>query len=186
MRIVPKGVSFQSRNVNLLIKMGRYIEEITFVTMKDFRIKKNHDPSKEQQNRHSSRCGCKTNMTIKLQKAFDIFPKEWQVIELISNHNHDLLPRDQVCFHAFYRNISKEDGKRILLLKEIDISVQQIICVMELEKNVKHGDLPFLQKDIHNFFNKIHQYKLDGDANDLLQFCKCANMKTFASILHLL
>ncbi|KAI5442422.1 hypothetical protein KIW84_011481 [Lathyrus oleraceus] len=48
------------------------------------------------------------------------------------------------------------------------------MCVIELEKNVKHGDLPFLRKYIRNFFNKIHQDKLDGDANDLLQFCKCA------------
>jgi len=113
-------------------------------------------------------------MTIKLKKSFEIFPNEWQVIELISNHNHDLLPPDQVRFLASYRNISVEDEKRISLLKEANLSVKQIMRVMELEKNVKYGDLPFLQKDIHNFFNKIHQGKLDGDADDLLQFCKCA------------
>ncbi|KAK2434359.1 protein FAR1-RELATED SEQUENCE [Trifolium repens] len=111
-------------------------------------------------------------MTIKLKKSFEIFPEEWQVTEFISNHNHDLLPPDQVRFLSSYRNISKEDEKQILLLKEADLSVKQIMCVMELEKNIKHGDLPFLRKDIHNFFNKIHHDNMNGDANDLLQLCK--------------
>jgi len=43
---------------------------------------------------------------------------------------------------------------------------------MELEKNVKHGDLRFPRTDIHNFFNKIHQDNMNGDANDLLQESK--------------
>ncbi|KEH25041.1 hypothetical protein MTR_6g014355 [Medicago truncatula] len=113
--------------------------------------------------------GCKASMTIKLKKSFEIFPEEWQDIEFISSHNHNLLPSDQVHFLASYRKISKEDGKRILLLKEADLSVKQIMRVMELEKNVKHGDLRFLRKDIHNFFNKIHQDNMNGDVNDLLQ-----------------
>jgi hypothetical protein len=145
-----------------------------FCYREGFPDKKNHDPSKEQRNRQSSRCGCKASMTIKLKKSFEIFPEEWQVTEFISNHNHDLLPPDQVRFLSSYRNISKEDEKRILLLKEVDLSVKQIMRVMELEKNVKHGDLPFLRKDIHNFFNKIHHDNMNGDANDLLQLCKFA------------
>ncbi|WJX12219.1 hypothetical protein P8452_02741 [Trifolium repens] len=134
---------------------------------------------KEQRNRQSSRCGCKASMTIKLKKSFEIFPEEWQVTEFISNHNHDLLPPDQVRFLSSYRNISKEDEKRILLLKEVDLSVKQIMRVMELEKNVKHGDLPFLRKDIHNFFNKIHHDNMNGDANDLLQLYAVAFDTTY-------
>jgi hypothetical protein len=84
-----------------------------------------------------------------------------------------------VRFLSSYRNISKEDEKRILLLKEADLSVKQIMRVMELEKNIKHGDLPFLRKDIHNFFNKIHHDNMNGDANDLLQLCKFAKDENF-------
>jgi hypothetical protein len=115
MRIMPKGVVSQSGKVDFLKKNGMiYIGGIFSVTEKDFQEKKNHDPSKEQQNRQSARCGCKAAMTIKLKKSFEIFPKELQVIELISNHNHDLLPPDQVRFLASYRNISEEDEKKIL------------------------------------------------------------------------
>ncbi|GAB4829367.1 hypothetical protein Ancab_019038 [Ancistrocladus abbreviatus] len=46
--------------------------------------------------------------------------------------------------------------------------------VMELEKNVKHGDLPFLCKDIYNFFNKICRDNMDNDAMNLLEYCKNA------------
>lgn len=161
------------------IRKGRFVNKNGIMHRRDlfchrggFPDKKIQDPSKEQRNRPSSRCGCKASMTIKLKKSFEIFPEEWQVIEFISNHNHDLLPSDQVHFLASYRKISKEEEKRILLLKEADLSVKQIMRVMELEKNVKHGDLRFLEKDIHNFFNKIHQDNMNGDANDLLQLCK--------------
>jgi hypothetical protein len=69
-----------------------------FCYREGFPDKKNHDPSKEQRNRQSSRCGCKASMTFKLMKSFEIFPQEWQVTEFISNHNNNLLPPDQVRF----------------------------------------------------------------------------------------
>ncbi|KAK9723791.1 hypothetical protein RND81_05G025500 [Saponaria officinalis] len=46
--------------------------------------------------------------------------------------------------------------------------------VMELQKNVKHGELPFFQKDVHNFFSRIQRENLDNDAVDLLEYCKSA------------
>ena len=49
------------------------------------------------------------------------------------------------------RVITKEDKDRILLLKNGGLSVRQIICVMELEKGVKHGDLPFFKREIITF-----------------------------------
>ncbi|KAK9733262.1 hypothetical protein RND81_04G055400 [Saponaria officinalis] len=46
--------------------------------------------------------------------------------------------------------------------------------VMELQNNVKHGHLPFLRKDLHNFFGRIQRENLDSDAMDLLEYCKSA------------
>ncbi|KAK7410398.1 hypothetical protein VNO78_01150 [Psophocarpus tetragonolobus] len=52
----------------------------------------------------------------------------------------------QVWFLPANRFISPEDETHILLLKESDLAVRQIIRVLELEKNVEHGELPFLEK----------------------------------------
>ena len=45
---------------------------------------------------------------------------------------------------------------------------------MELKKNVKHGDPPFFQQDIRNFYVKMRKMHVVNDAMDLLQFCKVA------------
>ncbi|AES65084.1 hypothetical protein MTR_2g035140 [Medicago truncatula] len=41
------------------------------------------------------------------------------------------------------------------LLKEGGLSVRQLMHVIELEKNVKHVYLRFIEKDIHNLFRKL-------------------------------
>ncbi|PWA70304.1 protein FAR1-RELATED SEQUENCE 11 [Artemisia annua] len=45
---------------------------------------------------------------------------------------------------------------------------------MELEKDVRHGELPFLVKDVHNFFTKLHKARSPNDARELLEYCKSA------------
>ncbi|XP_074293392.1 protein FAR1-RELATED SEQUENCE 11-like [Silene latifolia] len=111
-------------------------------------------------------------MRITLKKSCDIFIEEWHVTEYKSSHNHELLAPFQVRFLPSYRTISKEDEQQLLLYKEAGLSVKQIICVMKLEKNVPHGDLPFFKKDLHNFFGRIQRENLDNDAMDLLEYCK--------------
>lgn len=58
------------------------------------------------------------------------------------------------------------------MLKECGLSVRQIMRVMELEKNIAHGHLPFLTKDVHNYFAKIRKMHYQNDAKDLLEYCK--------------
>ncbi|KAH7843950.1 hypothetical protein Vadar_022780 [Vaccinium darrowii] len=132
------------------------------------------DPSKEQRNRFSVRCGCKARMRITLGKSFDIFPQEWQVTEFVKEHNHELLTPLEVRFLPANRIIVKEDEDRILLLKEGGLSVKQIMRVMELEKGINHGYLPFFEKDVRNLFTRIGKEHGANDAEDLLQHCKIA------------
>ncbi|KAL4584029.1 hypothetical protein LXL04_008619 [Taraxacum kok-saghyz] len=77
-------------------------------------------------------------------------------------------------FLPSYRNIKLEDEKRILLLKEGGLSVTQIMRVMELERGLRHGELPFLNNDIHNLFAKNHKLHSQNDARELLEYCKSA------------
>ena len=62
----------------------------------------------------------------------------------------------------------------ILLYKEAELSIREIIHVMELKKNVKHGHLPFFQQDIRNLYVKMRKTHTVNDAMGLLQFCKIA------------
>ena len=112
------------------------------------------DPSKEQQNKQSLKCGCKAHLTIVLGKLIDIFPKEWHVTIFVVDHNHELLSPSSVWFLQANWVVTKDDKNCILLYKEAGLSVREIIHVMELKKNVKDGHLPFFQWDIHNFYVK--------------------------------
>ncbi|KAG5516678.1 hypothetical protein RHGRI_037427 [Rhododendron griersonianum] len=132
------------------------------------------DLSKEQRNTQSVKCGCKVRMRITLRKSFDIFPQEWQITEFIKDHNHELLSPSEVRFLPANRKITKDDEKRILLFKEAGLPVKAIMRVLELEKNISHGSLPFLDKDVRNLFTKIGKKNGVEDVKDLLQHCKVA------------
>ena len=56
------------------------------------------DPSKEQQNRKSLKCGCKARLTLVLRKPIDIFLKEWHVTIFVVDHDHKLLSPSSVRF----------------------------------------------------------------------------------------
>ncbi|XP_074288924.1 protein FAR1-RELATED SEQUENCE 11-like [Silene latifolia] len=163
---------FSVRKGRFINKKGKMMRRDFFCHRQGFANEKFVEPTKEQRNRSSARCGCMAVMRITLKKSNDIFLEEWHVTQFISQHNHELLSPLQVRFLSAYRTISKEDEKELLLYKEAGLSVKQIMRVMELQKNVKHGDLPFLRKDVHNFFSRIRQDNADNDAMDLLEYCK--------------
>jgi hypothetical protein len=82
---------------------------------------------------------------------------EWRVTSFVAEHNHGLLTESEVRFLPAYRTILEDDCERIFLLKEGGLSVRQIMRVMELEKDVKHGYLPFTEKDVRNLFLKANK-----------------------------
>ena len=126
------------------------------------------DPSKEQRNRKSLKCGCKAYLSIILRKSFDIFPREWHVTKFVVDHNHDLFSPSEVLILPTNRVIIIDDDKHIFLLKEARMRV------MEFERHLKHGQFPFFQRDIHNLYVKMRRKNAKNDAMDLLQFCKVA------------
>ena len=72
------------------------------------------------------------------------------------------------------RVITEDDKNCILLYKEVGLSIREIMRVMELKKNVKHGYLPLFQRDIRNLYVKMRKMHVVNDAMDLLQFYKVA------------
>nr|KAJ0201571.1 hypothetical protein LSAT_V11C600301820 [Lactuca sativa] len=89
-------------------------------------FKKDYTKKKKTRNRGYTRCECKAHMRITLIRINEIFPEEWQVTKFVAAHNHVLLNAQEVRFLPSYRNITLEDEKHILLLKEGGFTVKML------------------------------------------------------------
>ncbi|XP_062095144.1 protein FAR1-RELATED SEQUENCE 11 isoform X2 [Humulus lupulus] len=126
--------------------------------------------SKPQRNRKSSRCGCQAYMRI--SKATELGGPEWRVTGFANHHNHELLEPNQVRFLPAYRTISESDKSRILMFAKTGISVQQMMRLMELEKCVEPGYLPFTEKDVRNLLQSFRKLDPEEESIDLLRMCR--------------
>lgn len=132
------------------------------------------DLSKSQRQKESFRCGCKAHMRIILKRCCDIFPEEWHVTKFVKEHNHELLSFEEMRLLPANRTITEDEEKQILLYREAGLSIRQIIRVMELEKNVAHGQLSFIDRDIRNLFVKVKRMLGDDDVKNLLIYMQSA------------
>ncbi|KAL9674617.1 hypothetical protein QQ045_030889 [Rhodiola kirilowii] len=126
--------------------------------------------SKPQRNRKSSRCGCPAYLRI--SKSTDLGVPEWRVTGFTNHHNHEMLEPNQVRFLPAYRTISNTDKSRILMFAKTGISVQQMMRLMELEKCVEPGYLPFTEKDVRNLIQSFRKIDADDESIDLLRMCR--------------
>jgi len=85
-----------------------------------------------------------------------------------------LLTQPEVRFLLVYQTILEDDRERIFLLKKCGLSVRQIMHVIKLDKNVKHGYLSFIERDIHNLFVKANKMveRSDVMSFEVLRGCK--------------
>uniref|UniRef100_A0A453C1R4 Uncharacterized protein n=1 Tax=Aegilops tauschii subsp. strangulata TaxID=200361 RepID=A0A453C1R4_AEGTS len=128
------------------------------------------DGAKQQRNRKSSRCGCQAYLRIGRDAGAGGL--EWRVTGFSNHHNHELLRQDEVRFLPAYRIISNSDRDRILVFAKSGISVQQMMRIMELEKCVQPGSLPFTEKDVRNLIHSFRRFELEEESVDLLQMCR--------------
>nr|GMD89957.1 protein FAR1-RELATED SEQUENCE 11 isoform X1 [Ipomoea batatas] len=126
--------------------------------------------NKPQRNRKSSRCGCQAYMRI--SKNSDLGLPEWRVTGFVNHHNHELLEPNQVRFLPAYRTISDADKSRILMFAKTGISVQQMMRLLELEKCVEPGYLPFTEKDVRNLLQSFRKVDPEDESIDLLRMCR--------------
>lgn len=136
---------------------------------------KNSSDSKPQRNRKSSRCGCQAYMRI--SKTTELGALEWRVTGFANHHNHELLEPNQVRFLPAYRTISESDKSRILMFAKTGISVQQMMRLMELEKCVEPGCLPFTEKDVRNLLQSFRKLDPEEESIDLLRMCRSIKEK---------
>ncbi|KAL8140465.1 hypothetical protein V2J09_006486 [Rumex salicifolius] len=131
---------------------------------------KQADEGKLQRNRKSSRCGCQAYMRIVNRADFNV--PEWRVTGFSNNHNHELLKSDEAYLLPAHCSISSDDKSRICMFAKAGMSVRQMLRLMELEKGVKLGCLPFTEIDVRNLLQSFRRVDRDSDAIDLISTCK--------------
>ncbi|XP_019436130.1 PREDICTED: protein FAR1-RELATED SEQUENCE 11-like [Lupinus angustifolius] len=89
-----------------------------------------------------------------------------------NSHNHALLDNKEVRFLPAYRDIPINDQSRILLLSKVGCSISITMWVLELEKRIEAGHLPFLEKDIRNFLQSHSNVGKDNNTSEVLKLCK--------------
>lgn len=130
--------------------------------------------------RKSVRCGCDAKLYLTKELVDGL--AQWYVSQFSNVHNHELLEDDQVRLLPAYRKIQESDQERILLLSKAGFPVNQIVKVLELEKGVQPGQLPFIEKDVRNFvqtckktvqeIDAVLSEKRNSDTLELLEACK--------------
>lgn len=130
--------------------------------------------------RKSVRCGCDAKLYLTKENVDG--NTQWYVSQFSNVHNHELLEDDQVRLLPAYRKIQESDQERILLLSKAGFPVNRIVQVLELEKGVQPGQLPFIEKDVRNFVRTCKKTvqendaflteKRENDTVELLEACK--------------
>ncbi|TYG99548.1 hypothetical protein ES288_A10G203200v1 [Gossypium darwinii] len=128
------------------------------------------EDGKMQRNRKSSRCGCRAYMRIVKRADFNV--PEWRVTAFSNIHNHELLKANEVCLLPAYCTITPDDKARICMFAKAGMSVRQMLRLMELEKGVKLGCLPFTEIDVRNLLQSFRNVNRDNDPIDLIAMCK--------------
>lgn len=113
--------------------------------------------------RKSVRCGCDAKMFLS-KESVEGAGEQWHVVQFSNVHNHELLEDDQLRLLPAYRKIHEDDQHRILLLSKAGFPIHQIVKVLELEKGVQGGQLPFLERDIRNFIHNRKRIVPDNES----------------------
>lgn len=175
------GFSIRKERSRLSPQLGIYKRD--FVCYRSgFAPAKKKPSGEHHRDRKSVRCGCDAKMYLSKEIVEGV--SQWFVVQFSNVHNHELLEDDQVRLLPAYRKIHEADQERILLLSKAGFPIHRIVKVLELEKGIQGGQLPFLERDVRNFVQnrkKVVQEndallseKRETDTMELLEACKAA------------
>ncbi|CAO2842411.1 unnamed protein product [Amaranthus hypochondriacus] len=173
------GFSIRKERSRISPQLGIYKRD--FVCYRSgFASSRRKASSEHQRDRKSVRCGCDAKMFLSKEVVDGV--SQWFVVQFSNVHNHELLEDDQVRLLPAYRKIQEPDQERILLLSKAGFPVHRIVKVLELEKGINGGQLPFLERDVRNFVQNrkrmaqesdaLLSEKRDSEILELLEACK--------------
>lgn len=175
------GFSVRKERSRLSPQLGIYKRD--FVCYRSgFAPMRKKSAGEHHRDRKSVRCGCDAKMYLSKEVMDGV--SQWCVVQFSNVHNHELLEDEQVRLLPAYRKIQETDQERILLLSKAGFPIHRIVKVLELEKEIRGEQLPFLERDVRNFVQnhkKVVQEndallteKRESDTLDLLEACKSA------------
>ncbi|XP_050388042.1 protein FAR1-RELATED SEQUENCE 5-like [Argentina anserina] len=144
----------------------------SFVCAKEgFRMDKseNRDPECEgrvKRPRAETRVGCKAMLVVKIQDSVG-----WIVSSFVREHNHELVPPDQVHCLRSHRHVSGAAKSLIDTLQGAGIGPSGIMSALIKE----YGDISkvgFTERDCRNYMRSSRQRTLGGDTRVLLDYLK--------------
>ncbi|XP_027089604.1 putative protein FAR1-RELATED SEQUENCE 10 [Coffea arabica] len=173
------GFSIRKERSRLSQQLGVYKRD--FVCYRaGFAPARKKPTGEHQRDRKSARCGCDAKMYLSKEVVDGV--SQWFVVQFSNVHNHELLEDDQVRLLPAYRKIHEADQERILLLSKAGFPIHRIVKVLELEKGIQGGQLPFLERDVRNFVQNrkklvqetdaLLNEKRENDTMDLLEACR--------------
>ncbi|KAL7212395.1 hypothetical protein ACSBR2_015141 [Camellia fascicularis] len=173
------GFSIRKERSRLSPQLGVYKRD--FVCYRSgFAPARKKPTGENHRDRKSVRCGCDAKMYLSKEVVDGV--SQWFVVQFSNVHNHELLEDDQVRLLPAYRKIQEADQERILLLSKAGFPIHRIVKVLELEKGIQGGQLPFMERDVRNFVQnrkKVVQEnevllteKRETDTLELLEVCR--------------
>ncbi|XP_028803319.1 putative protein FAR1-RELATED SEQUENCE 10 [Neltuma alba] len=173
------GFSIRKERSRLSPQLGVYKRDFVCYRSGFAPVKKKSN-GEHHRDRKSVRCGCDAKMYLSKEIVDGV--SHWFVVQFSNVHNHELLEDDQVRLLPAYRKIQEADQERILLLSKAGFPIHRIVKMLELEKGIQGGQLPFLERDVRNFVQnrkKVIQEneallseKRENDVLELLESCK--------------
>ncbi|KAK7331136.1 hypothetical protein VNO77_25351 [Canavalia gladiata] len=173
------GFSIRKERSRISPQLGIYKRDFVCYRSGFAPVKKKPN-GEHHRDRKSVRCGCDAKMYLSKEVVDSV--SQWFVVQFSNVHNHELLEDDQVRLLPAYRKIHEADQERILLLSKAGFPIHRIVKMLELEKGIQGGQLPFLERDVRNFVQnrkKVVQEneallseKRENDILELLEACK--------------
>nr|XP_027186845.1 putative protein FAR1-RELATED SEQUENCE 10 isoform X2 [Cicer arietinum] len=173
------GFSIRKERSRISPQLGIYKRDFVCYRSGFAPVKKKPN-GENHRDRKSVRCGCDAKMYLSKEVVDGV--SQWFVVQFSNVHNHELLEDDQVRLLPAYRKIHEADQERILLLSKAGFPIHRIVKMLELEKGIQGGHLPFLERDVRNFVQnrkKVVQEneallseKRENDVLELLEVCK--------------
>ncbi|XP_027368879.1 putative protein FAR1-RELATED SEQUENCE 10 isoform X3 [Abrus precatorius] len=173
------GFSIRKERSRISPQLGIYKRDFVCYRSGFAPVKKKPN-GEHHRDRKSVRCGCDAKMYLSKEVVEGV--SQWFVVQFSNVHNHELLEDDQVRLLPAYRKIHEADQERILLLSKAGFPIHRIVKMLELEKGIQGGQLPFLERDVRNFVQnrkKVVQEneallseKRENDILELLEACK--------------
>ncbi|XP_031273388.1 putative protein FAR1-RELATED SEQUENCE 10 [Pistacia vera] len=177
------GFSIRKERSRLSPQLGIYKRD--FVCYRSgFAPMRKKPGGEHHRDRKSVRCGCDAKMYLSKEVVEGV--SQWFVVQFSNVHNHELLEDDQVRLLPAYRKIHEVDQERILLLSKAGFPIHRIVKVLELEKGIQGGQLPFLERDVRNFVQNRKRFvqendallteKRENDTMELVEACKASKV----------